>query len=56
MMEKKKKKIIFVLTFFLCRYLDMDLQLRTLKENTPSTDESGLPRRVLPVLALNEVG
>lgn len=37
------------------RYLDMDLQLRTLKENTPSTDESGLPRRVLPVLALNEV-
>ncbi|XP_042869338.1 NAD kinase 2, mitochondrial-like isoform X2 [Penaeus japonicus] len=37
------------------RYLDMDLQLRTLKENTPATDESGLARRVLPVLALNEV-
>lgn len=34
----------------------MDLQLRTLKENTPATDESGLARRVLPVLALNEVG
>ncbi|XP_066977670.1 NAD kinase 2, mitochondrial isoform X1 [Macrobrachium rosenbergii] len=37
------------------RYLDIDMQLRTMEKEVPPCSESGLARRVLPVLALNEV-
>ncbi|KAK8736922.1 hypothetical protein OTU49_004725, partial [Cherax quadricarinatus] len=37
------------------RYLDMEPHLRTLKDDVPLCSETGMARRVLPVLALNEV-
>ncbi|KAG0725099.1 NAD kinase 2, mitochondrial [Chionoecetes opilio] len=37
------------------RYLDMEPQLRNVDEGLPPCSETGMARRVLPVLALNEV-
>lgn len=38
-----------------CRYLDMEPQLRNLAKDIPPCSETGMARRILPVLALNEV-
>ncbi|XP_045625914.1 NAD kinase 2, mitochondrial [Procambarus clarkii] len=37
------------------RYLDMEPHLRTIRDDVPRCSETGMARRVLPVLALNEV-
>lgn len=37
------------------RYLDIDLQLQKVEREVPPCSESGMARRILPVLALNEV-
>lgn len=37
------------------RYLDMEPQLRNVQKEMPPCSETGMARRVLPVLALNEV-